>query len=91
MASTSCKIATFSAVISPKIRMARPGPGNGWRFRMFSGSSNERPTARTSSLKRVLSGSTIFNFMKSGNPPTLWCDLMVAEGPFTETDSITSG
>ena len=29
MASTSCKIDTFSAVISPKIRIAKPGPGNG--------------------------------------------------------------
>jgi len=37
------------------------------------------------------SGSTTFRCIFSGNPPTLWCDFMVAEGPFTETDSITSG
>ena len=30
--------------------------------------------------------------MRSGSPPTLWCDLMVTEGPpVKETLSITSG
>jgi hypothetical protein len=27
----------------------------------------------------------------AGRPPTLWCDLMVADGPLYEIDSITSG
>ena len=31
------------------------------------------------------------DFMKSGRPPTLWCDLMVADGPFTLILSIISG
>src|SRR5207249_2602231 len=31
------------------------------------------------------------SFIFSGRPPTLWWDLIVAEGPRTETDSITSG
>ena len=31
-------------------------------------------------------------FMRSGRPPTLWCDLMVTDGPpSNETLSITSG
>ena len=31
-------------------------------------------------------------FMRSGRPPTLWCDLMVTEGPpEKETLSMTSG
>jgi hypothetical protein len=31
-------------------------------------------------------------FMRSGSPPTLWCDLMVTEGPpEKDTLSITSG
>ena len=31
----------------------------------------EAPTLLTSSLKIIRKGSTIFNFIKSGNPPTL--------------------
>jgi hypothetical protein len=37
---------------------------------------------------------TVFTgmFMRSGRPPTLWCDLMVTDGPpVKETLSITSG
>jgi hypothetical protein len=31
-------------------------------------------------------------FMRAGSPPTLWCDLMVTEGPpVNDTLSITSG
>ena len=31
-------------------------------------------------------------FMRAGRPPTLWCDLMVTDGPpVKDTDSITSG
>ncbi len=31
------------------------------------------------------------NCMRVGRPPTLWCVLIVADGPRNETDSITSG
>ena len=41
--------------------------------------------------KRVAIGSTIFRCMCSGSPPTLWCDLIFAAGPFTDADSTTSG
>ena len=71
--------------------MANPGPGKGCRPNKLGASPNSFPTRRTSSLNKALSGSTIFNFIKSGKPPTLWWDLIVAEGPFTDTDSITSG
>ena len=71
IASTSCKIRTFSAVISPKIRMANPGPGKGWRPNNWASIPIEAPTRRTSSLNKALSGSTTFNFIKSGKPPTL--------------------
>ena len=38
------------------------------------------------------SGSTRPRFMRAGNPPTLWCDLIVTDGPpVKDTDSITSG
>src|ERR1700748_2090431 len=57
MASAFCRVATFSFVISPGMRMARPGPGNGWRPTKLSGSPNSRPSARTSSLNRSRSGS----------------------------------
>ena len=50
-----------------------------------------RPTARTSSLNSSRSGSISSSFIRSGRPPTLWCVLIVADGPRTETDSITSG
>ena len=49
-------------------------------------------SARTSSLNNSRSGSTSVMFMRAGRPPTLWCDLMVTEGPpVNETLSITSG
>jgi GMP synthase (glutamine-hydrolysing) len=40
------------AVTSPMIRMARPGPGNGWRWTIASGRPSSVPTSRTSSLNR---------------------------------------
>ena len=70
---------------------SQSGPGKGCLLRNSCFKPRAFPTRRTSSLKRGLSGSTIFRFIFSGKPPTLWCDLMVAEGPLTDTDSITSG
>ena len=64
-----------------------PGPGNGCRPTNASGRPSSRPSARTSSLKSMRSGSTRRMFMRSGSPPTLWCDLMVTDGPpVKETD-----
>ena len=40
------------------MRMARPGPGNGWRHTRRSGRPSSAPTARTSSLNSARSGST---------------------------------
>ena len=78
--------------MSPKIRIAKPGPGKGWRPNNSASIPKVAPTLRTSSLNNMRKGSTICNFIKSGKPPTLWCDFIVAEGPpVTETDSITSG
>ncbi|MNL59685.1 hypothetical protein D3C87_1834320 [compost metagenome] len=58
----------------------------------LSGIPSSRPSARTSSLNSSRSGSTSFMFIRSGRPPTLWCDLIVTEGPpVKETDSMTSG
>src|SRR5690606_2023163 len=48
------------------------------------------PSARTSSLNRLRSGSTSLNWRSSGRPPTLWCDLMLA-APVPPPDSTTSG
>ena len=31
----SCKIFTFSIVISPRILIPKPGPGKGWRCNIF--------------------------------------------------------
>ena len=33
----------FSGVTSPMMRMARPGPGNGWRATRYSGRPSSRP------------------------------------------------
>ena len=49
-----------------------PGPGNGWRPMKCSGRPSSRPSARTSSLNSSRSGSTSFEVMRSGSPPTLW-------------------
>ena len=37
---------------------------------------NSSPNFLTSSLNKNLSGSTSFNFIFFGSPPTLWCDLI---------------
>ena len=72
--------------------MASPGPGNGWRPTISSGSPSSRPTCRTSSLNSSRSGSSSLNGSRSGSPPTLWWVLIVTDGPpCGESDSITSG
>src|SRR5919198_1084017 len=63
------------------MRMARPGPGNGWRHTIRSGRPSSSPTRRTSSLKSSRSGSTSSMSMSAGRPPTLWCDLIIAATP----------
>ena len=72
------------------MRMPRPGPGNGWRQTISSGSPSCSPTRRTSSLNSVRSGSTSANCRSSGSPPTLWWLLMFAV-PVPPPDSTTSG
>ena len=81
----------MSAVTSPRMRMASPGPGKGWRQTSRSGRPSSRPTSRTSSLNSSRRGSSSFKGMTVGSPPTLWWVLMVAEGPLKETLSMTSG
>ena len=57
-----------------------------------SGRPSSLPSALTSSLNSSRSGSTSFMFMRSGRPPTLWCDLIVTDGPpVKDTLSMTSG
>ena len=50
------------------IRIERPGPGNGWRQTIGSGSPSSSPTRRTSSLKSERSGSTSSIVMSAGQP-----------------------
>ena len=50
--SASRSVSRRSAVTSPRMRIARPGPGNGWRWTIASGSPSACPTRRTSSLNR---------------------------------------
>ena len=79
-------------VISPIILTANPGPGNGCLSTTIVDKPNLRPTSLTSSLNKFLNGSKSFNFISLGNPPTLWCDLIVTAGPCSDPpDSITSG
>src|SRR6185369_10629006 len=75
------RISRLSAVTSPMMRMARPGPGNGCRPTISSGRPSSRPTCRTSSLNSSRSGSSSWNGSRSGNPPTLWWVLMVPDAP----------
>ena len=81
-ASASRRRASLSSVISPMIRTASPGPGNGWRVTRYSGRPSSLPDWRTSSLNKSRRGSTIsLKSTKSGRPPTLWWLLMVADSP----------
>ena len=62
IASASRSTSSRSLVASPPtIRIARPGPGNGWRQTSRSGRPSSAPTARTSSLNSDRSGSTSSN------------------------------
>ena len=80
-----------SCVTSPRILTASPGPGNGCRMRISSGTPSSLPINLTSSLNSSRKGSINRRFIFSGSPPTLWWLLIVTEGPRTDTDSITSG
>ena len=55
---------------------------------MLSGMPSSRPSARTSSLNSSRNGSTSFMRIRSGSPPTLWCDLIVTDGPAGEADAL---
>ena len=65
-------------VISPRMRTANPGPGKGWRSSNSPGNPSSAPSARTSSLKSSLNGSSRRNRIFLGNPPTLWWLLISA-------------
>ncbi len=56
------------------MRMPSPGPGNGWRQTISSGTPSSRPTRRTSSLNSVRSGSTRLELQVLRQPP----DVVVA-------------
>src|SRR3954449_13175677 len=76
---SSCRIASALRSVSrrslvaspPTTRIARPGPGNGWRQTRRSGSPISAPTARTSSLNRARSGSTRSKPRAPGRPAPL--------------------
>src|SRR3954466_7081243 len=76
---SSCRIASAARSVSrrslvaspPTTRIARPGPGNGWRQTRRSGSPSSMPTSRTSSLNSVRSGSPRANRKAPGGPPQL--------------------
>ncbi len=88
MASLSRTISSFSGVISPIIRIPRPGPGNGCRQTNSCGIPNFSPNSRVSSLKSFRNGSINLKPSFFGSPPTLWWDLMVCA--VSVPDSITS-
>ena len=71
------------------MRTASPGRGTAGARRSPRAGPSSSPTARTSSLNRLRSGSTSSKSMSSGSPPTLWCDLMLALSP--PPDSTMSG
>ena len=86
------KISSLSFFTSPMILIAKPGPGNGCLPKILEGTPKFLPIFLTSSLNKSLNGSNRFKFILSGNPPTLWCDLITLALPVSDAeDSITSG
>ena len=71
----------FSLVTSPITLIPSPGPGNGCLNIKSSSIPNSKPIFLTSSLNNSLKGSTIWNSISSGIPPTLWWDFIVAASP----------
>ena len=88
MASARRRIASFSSVTSPENADGEPGPREGMALDEGWGSPSSRPSALTSSLNSSRSGSISLSRMRSGSPPTLWCDLMVADGPPEKDDAL---
>ena len=92
MSSALRRTSRRSLVISPKMRMASPGPGKGWRQTRSSLMPSSRPSFLTSSLNSSCNGSMSLRFISSGSPPTLWWDLMTDVGPpKADLDSMISG
>ena len=54
------KILTINGTSAQRIRIAKPGPGNGWRLTIASGNPRVRPSSRTSSLWKSCKCSTTF-------------------------------
>ena len=59
MLSASLNIFSLFSVMSPIIRIAKPGPGKGCLNTRFSGMPSSNPTFLTSSLNKSRKGSTI--------------------------------
>ena len=55
----------------PGILIAKPGPGNGCLEIISFDKLSSNPNFLTSSLNKNLRGSTNFNFILLGRPPTL--------------------
>ena len=72
--------------------LAKPGPGKGCLEIISLLKFNSRPNILTSSLNKYFNGSTNFNFILFGKPPTLWWDLIFEVWlPVTDLLSIRSG
>ena len=85
-------MSSFSTVMSPGQRIASPGPGE----RMPADEhvrqaelAAERPHLILEQFAQRLDQLHVHAL---GRPPTLWCDLIVTDGPpVNDTLSITSG
>ena len=74
----------------PTIRIARPGPGNGWRQTIRSGRPSSAATARTSSLNSIRSGSTRSKLEVLGQAADVVVGLDRRRAGASPPDSITS-
>ena len=76
----------------PGILIDKPGQWKGCLEIIYLLKFNSRPNILTSSLNKYFNGSTNFNFILFGRPPTLWWDLIFDVWlPVTDLLSIKSG
>jgi len=75
-----------SGSTGPTMRTASPGPGNGWRATISSGTPSTRPRSRNLVLEQLAQRLEQLEAHALGEAATLWWLLMVAEGPRTDTE-----
>ena len=84
-------MATRSASTSPMMRIARPGPGNGWRPVIVGGNAEGGAELADLVLEELAQRLDELETHALGQAADVVVALDGRDGPLNDTDSITSG